>query len=57
MTLTADELFLHKICVTYDIEMILHPCPIATLGPHAIAQLAENASPTSCQNPQKINTV
>ena len=23
MTLTADELFLHKICVTYGIEMIL----------------------------------
>ena len=23
MTLTADELFVHKICVTYDIETIL----------------------------------
>ncbi len=26
MTLTADELICHKICVTYDIETIYHDC-------------------------------
>ncbi len=37
MTLTADELFVHKICVTYDIEMIL-----GRFGPWEVPHAAED---------------